>query len=115
MWVGASAWFERARVYSDRHLPSISERRHVCRWRCVADGVRKKSGDVRPHRAHLVVAPKHNSLSPQPPKLPAQEHIFLIHVHENGIVLFSESPDVFVEAPDVSNPHYPRTTLGLQG
>src|SRR3989338_1709033 len=100
-WRRRRGRFEEVRINSNRHLNGILEPCHIRFGRGVAHRMREKSGDVRPPRAHLVVAPENNAFAEQPPKLPAQKHILLIHVHENRVVLVAKRPNIFIESPDI--------------
>ena len=48
-----------------------------------------------------MVPPQNNALSPQPPKLSAQKHILLIHMHKNRVVLSAQSPYVSPKAESI--------------
>src|SRR3989344_1559889 len=84
-------------VDADRHSYCVLESGNVRRGRGIADCVRKICSEARQDRTFFMIAPENHAFSEEPPKLPAKQHVFLVHMDEYRIIFIAEAPRVRIE------------------
>src|SRR3989344_4142009 len=84
---------EKIRIYSVPHYLQFFCLQTEALWRCGKNGMREKNRDAQLQINAFVRIPERDAFPPQSPEKAAKDDIFGIHVHKDGVVVVTQSPD----------------------